>query len=415
MTTLAVDLGDAGQFAGSAALTAQSAELMLTTGNLNLRGIHGDLRATKLTGSLQAKVAEENQSLVADLREAGVQIQVDATHQSGTVHLQRLLARSGTAELSGNGTLATSSPNTFSAQGALKRFNPAQFGDFPAAVVNGTFSARGQLRPQWLATIAYAIDHSTFRRQPLSGQGRLTLAPDRIQNTDAQLILGRNRLSARGALGRLGDQLAFELDGRELAAFGLAVSGALQASGTASGTFARPALIFKLEGRALAMPDGYSIQHLDARGSIAPRVDPADNSAEDPAVEFRADATGLARKTLKLDTASVSATGSLSRHTVDLETTAPDIKLTARVDGGWQQQTRLWRGSLSKLENHGKADFALTQPAAMSFGKDQFSLSGARIAYGEANLSIVNLDPAQRHARRARESSFTFLQRYCYR
>jgi translocation and assembly module TamB len=392
MTTLAIDLGNAGQFAGSAALTAQGGELALTTSNLNLRGIHGDLRNTKLTGSLRAKVAEEHQSLVADLRESGVQVQLDATHQSGTVQLQRLLARSGTAELSGSGTLTTVSPNNFFAQGTLKRFNPAQFGNFPAAVVNGTFSARGQLHPQWLATIAYAIDRSIFRRQPLSGHGRLTLAPNRIQDTDAQLTLGSNRLSVRGALGRLGDQLAFELDGRELAAFGMAVSGTVQASGMASGTFARPALTFKLEGRALTIPGSYSIQHLDARGSIAHGVDRADNSAEDPAIELRVYATGLARKTLKLATASVAATGSLRRHTVDLETTAADSKLTARLEGGWQQQTGIWRGSLSRFESHGKSDFALTQPAAMSFGKDQFSLSAASIAYGEANLSIVNLD-----------------------
>ena len=41
--------------------------------------------------------------------------------------------------------------------------------------------------------------------------------------------------------------------------------------------------------------------------------------------------------------------------------------------------------------------------------------AGAHIAYGDANLSIVNLDSAQRYAVRAQESSFTFLQRYCYR
>ena len=117
VTTLALDLGDAGQFAGSAALTAQGVELTLTTSDLNLRGVHANLRATRLAGTLQAKVAEESQSLVADLRESGVQVQLDATHQSGTVQLHRLLARSGTAELSGSGTLATASPNTYSAQG----------------------------------------------------------------------------------------------------------------------------------------------------------------------------------------------------------------------------------------------------------------------------------------------------------
>jgi len=392
MTTLALDLGDTGQFTGSAELTAQGAELMLTTSNLNLRGIHSDLRTTKLAGTLQAKVAKDSQSLAADLRESGVQLQLDATHQAGTVHLQRLFARSGTAEMTGSGTLTTASPNSFSAQGALQRFNPAQFGDFPAAVVNGTFSARGQLRPQWLATVAYAIDRSTFRRQPLSGKGHLTVAPDHIQDSDAQLTLGHNRLSVQGAWGRVGDQLAFDLDGRELSAFGLPVSGALQASGTASGTFARPALTFKLEGRTLALPGGYTVQRLDARGSIARGVNPTDNSTEDPAVELHADATGLARKALKLDTASVSATGSLSRHSIDLQTTAPDIKLSARLDGGWQQQARVWRGNLNSLENHGTPEFALTQPAAMSFGKDQFSLNGVRIAYGDANLSIVNLD-----------------------
>jgi translocation and assembly module TamB len=383
LTGLALDLGEGGEFAGSAALTARGVELALTTSALNLRGIHASLRATRLAGTLQAKVAEKSQSLIADLRESHFQVQLEATHQSGTVAVQRLLARSGTAELSASGSLITASPNTYSAQGRLNRFNPAQFGDFPTASVSGTLSARGQLRPQWVAAIKYAIEKSSFRRQPLSGRGRLTLAPDHIQEADAQLTLGRNYLSLRGAMGRPGDQLAFDLDGRELAAFGLPVSGTLQASGVAQGTFARPALTFKLEGRTLAMPDGYGIQSLNAHGWIA--------HGEDPALDLHADATGLARKTLKLDSASVSVTGSLSHHAIDLRTTAPDVKLTARMDGGWQPQARLWRGTLSRLENQGKPAFALSQPAALSLGQDQFSLASVHVAYGDSRLSIVNL------------------------
>ena len=383
LTTLSLDLGEAGKFAGSATLTTKGIDLQLTTSALNLRGLYASLRATRLTGSLQAQVADETQSLVADLRESGVQVQLHATHESGTVRLDRLFARAGTAELSGSGTLLTASPNAYSAQGRLRRFNPAQFGDFPAAIVNGAFSARGQLRPQWLAAVEYAIDHSSFRQQPLSGHGRLTLAPDRIQDSDAQLALGRNSLSLRGALGRTGDRLNFDLDGRELGAFGLPVSGVLQASGAASGTFTRPALTFKLEGRALAMPGGYNIQRLAAHGSIA--------QGDDPMVELLADASGLARKTLKLDAASVSASGSLSRHAIDLQATAPDVRLNARLEGGWQQQANIWRGSISSLENRGKPAFALAQAAALSLGKSEFSLAGVRVAYGDSRLAIDHL------------------------
>ena len=214
--------------------------------------------------------------------------------KSGTVHLQRLLARSGTAELSGSGTLTTASPNNFSAQGALKRFNPAQFGDFPAAVVNGTFSARGQLRPQWLATIAYAIDRSTFRRQPLSGQGRLTLAPDHIQDSDAQLTLGRNRLSVQGALGRPGDQLAFDLDGRELAAFGLPVSGAIAGFRHGRGNVRTSGPDLQARGPHPCSAGGLQLSSVSMpadrllAGSTLPTTRP-----RTPPIEFHADATGL--------------------------------------------------------------------------------------------------------------------------
>jgi translocation and assembly module TamB len=385
LTSLALDLGSAGRFAGSASLTEQGLDSALTTNDFNLRGLHADLRETRLVGSLQAKVANESQSVSTDLRQANLEVQLQARHQSGTVEVNRLLARAGNAELSARGTLTTTSPNRYSAQGRLSRFDPARFGDFPSAAINGSFSVHGQLRPQWLAAVEYDISRSRFRQQPLGGRGRLIISPDRIRDADAQITLGSNRLTLFGALGAASDRLTFELDGRELGALGVPVSGALHASGEAQGTFVRPALTFKLEGRTLIMPGGYSIARIDAHGSMAP--------GEDPVVELHTDAAGLARETIKVDAASVNVTGSLSRHAIDLQAAAPDMKLTAHLEGGWRQRTRLWEGSLRSLETSGAHPFKLTGPVPLSVGKGLFFVTGMHVTYGETNLSIdqVNL------------------------
>ena len=123
----------------------------------------------------------------------------------------------------------------------------------------------------------------------------------------------------------------------------------------------RPALTFKLEG-APCYARWVQLCSISMRVDRLPQGAPT--TPEDPAVEFHADATGLARKTLKLDTASVSVTGSLSRHTIDLQAAAPDIKLTARLEGGWQQQARLWRGSSAQAREPGKRALRADQPAA---------------------------------------------------
>jgi translocation and assembly module TamB len=43
------------------------------------------------------------------------------------------------------------------------------------------------------------------------------------------------------------------------------------------------------------------------------------------------------------------------------------------------------------LENRGKPAFALTEPATLSFGRDQFSFANVHVAYGDSRLSIANL------------------------
>src|SRR6185295_15218438 len=103
-----------------------------------------------------------------------------ARQQQDMLNVDSLLAQAGTARLSARGKLSLSRPNRFSAQAELLRFDPAAFGDFPAANINGNFTADGQLRPTWEVALAYRLANGTFRGQPLSGQGRLTLLANRV-------------------------------------------------------------------------------------------------------------------------------------------------------------------------------------------------------------------------------------------
>jgi translocation and assembly module TamB len=172
----------------------------------------------QLAGSIELKAQAAGQQLVADLRDGRYRFKLDARRQGDQIELRDVAVQAGAGRLNAHGTLSLADPNRFALAGKLADFNPAEFGAYPAAKLNASFSGQGLLAPQPQASVKFEIADSRLRSAPLAGQGSLSLSADRLWDVAVKLNLARSRLTASGALGGARDSLEFDLDVDSLAA-----------------------------------------------------------------------------------------------------------------------------------------------------------------------------------------------------
>ncbi|RFP13982.1 hypothetical protein D0T25_22950 [Duganella sp. BJB488] len=303
--------------------------------------------------------------------------------------------------------------------GAIQRLNPAAFGAAQAGSVNATFTADARLAADWRAGVNLTLQPSTFANAPLSGYARFSADKDSIDNADIDLRLASNSLQAKGSFGSPRDKLDWKLSAPQLAALGPQFAGALQASGSLSGTRAKPALTLALDGANLRAPGQQQIGTI--RGSatlgntaalaagtpptIASAISAVTSAAKSavasaasstaaPAAttQDRRAATGAnARATarangdtdtyadvplvsdieitryvspsLTLDKARLQTSGTRSSHTLQLSASNADFDAAVRVKGGWANDT--WTGAIDTLQNRGRYAFTLAAPAPL--------------------------------------------------
>ncbi|NVD72234.1 translocation/assembly module TamB domain-containing protein [Duganella sp. BJB1802] len=311
--------------------------------------------------------------------------------------------------------------------GAIQRLNPAAFGAAQAGSVNATFTADARLAADWRAGVNLTLQPSTFANAPLSGYARFSADKDSIDNADIDLRLASNSLQAKGSFGSPRDKLDWKLNAPQLAALGPQFAGTLQASGSLSGTRAKPALTLALDGANLRAPGQQQIgtirgsATLGSTAALAASTPPtiasaisavtsaaksavasAASSAAAPAAttQDRRAATGAnARATtranaarggsangdtdtyadvplvsdieitryvspsLTLDKARLQTSGTRSSHTLQLSASNADFDAAVRVKGGWANDT--WTGAIDTLQNRGRYAFTLAAPAPL--------------------------------------------------
>ena len=374
-----LSLGAAGAAAGSARIDADGIAADLSTSSLDLHGLHAALRATRLAGSMRLQVESGRQLINADLRQDNLRVRADAVIADGRLTLEQIAAQAAGASLRGSGEINLAGDLAFSAQTVLQDFDPARFGDFPAARINGDIAVQGHLRPDWGASVRYRLRPSSLRGQMLGGKGKLTLSAGRVQDVDAQLVLGGNRLGLRGGFGLAGDALDFQLDAPRLAAVRTDLAGSLHAQGRLGGTRARPELAATLEGEALSY-GSYGVQRWSATARIV--------QADDPSLHLESKLERPTRGTTALDALAVTVDGTLSRHNIALTATGTGVNLGAQAHGGYEPKRQLWSGTLESLANAGDFELHLTQPAQLVIGAEHFLLGRTGIAFGGGNLAL---------------------------
>jgi translocation and assembly module TamB len=160
LRAIQLDLAAAGNFKGAGQIKSKRLQLNLNTTDFNPRGVHSKMRRMRLAGNIAIQADRKNQQLSADLRYRQYKVNLKARRQDAVVELRNATIQSGSGSSTGSltlhGTLELEGRKPFQLQGKLQKFNPAEFGDYPAAAINASFSAGGQLAAEPRATLKLA-------------------------------------------------------------------------------------------------------------------------------------------------------------------------------------------------------------------------------------------------------------------
>ena len=300
-----VDFGTAGKFTGDGVVARTkedkglgTAEFVLHTDRIDLKGLHGKLNATSIAGDIKVANAGDTQMLIANLSDRlgkqSLRLDARAALQNNvlTIEQAKLVAGRGVVEVKGSANLLDA--RKFQLDASASRFDPSAFGAYPAADINLDVHAAGQMNPAMQVASNFTIRPSRLFDQPLSGKGSLALDGSRISNLAANIALGQNTVDLKGAFGGAGDKLAWNIDGRQLSGVRTDLYGAVTANGVVSGSMDAPRTTFVVDANGLGWVAATRKQengslHASGEASLAPAV-------KDGARTVSIKADGAARK-----------------------------------------------------------------------------------------------------------------------
>lgn len=304
------------------------------------------------------------------------------------------------------GRLDFSATRTFAVTGNLTHLDLARLGTaLPRSDVAGQFSAEGALEPKWRARFALKLADSRINDYPLAGAVRLVADNERIHDVDANVSLGSNRATARGAFGSKEDRLMWKVDAVALDQLGPGFAGELRSSGILRGTLAQPAVTFSLDASNVALLGRHLLKR--AQGRVELGAGAQNRFVADLSIE------GYSLGRFEIDRASARANGTRVRHDLDLRLRNRYLNVQALARGGFEEHG--WRGKLSSLSNAGEYETRLQEAADVVVGKNRFVLSNAKLSAGPGAITILLLQKEGETLRtrgEARGIALSYLQSF---
>ncbi|MEO8599376.1 MAG: hypothetical protein ABI656_06050, partial [bacterium] len=280
-------------------------------------GLAGAVRASgTLTGSVAAP-----------------QLQFDASAQGLVLNQKESKPqRFANSNLKSRGNLALSGSGPFSLKSNVSHLNPAAFGAYPEGNISGDVDATGNLAKDWRVALDFTLKPGTLLGKPLSGHGKLQADAARIANADIALQMADNSVMLKGNFGAPKDRLAWNLDARQLSAFGPEFGGALKGDGNISGSKDALQLGFALDGSDLRLPGKTFIKTLHASGRL--------QQGENGPLQADIALGGLRSGEQAFEALRLVASGSRRAHTIELSGMSTANKQSenfkAIFAGGWQ-------------------------------------------------------------------------------
>jgi len=375
---LRASFGAGGAAQGSGEIDGARATLALKVEALDLHAFHASVHRTRLRGTLQLEAAEASQKVALDLADAKIRLAAKVRREGGRVALDAMRAVLYGGELGGTGSLDLSGQRPFAASLKARGFDPARFGEFPRAVLNGTVEARGTLEPRWRAQVQATLAGSRLRGAPLDAQAKFDAAPGLLRSLAAEVRVGDNRAKASGGFGAPGEVLEVAFDARNLAQIDPRAAGRIAGKARIEGTTKRIGGTFEAEGANLAFEGAGRIARLQASGTIP----------SDPRQRFALDARagGVDLPQAQLQSAQARVSGTLEAHDIVAQAKGGTLDAHLAASGGWNERSG-WRGKVTRFANAGDYRIELA-------GETMLQVSPGRVSVGAATLRALGGDVA---------------------
>lgn len=224
--------------------------------------------------------------------------------------------------------------------------------------------------------------------RPVSGQGRLRYENRHLVDADIDLDLAGNRAKLKGAYGRAGDRLVWDVDAPALARLNLGLAGRLTSRGSASGDPARLEVDAQLAARSLHLPGDIAAESVDLRMNM--------QAAASGMFNGQLDASGVQLAGQHLDTLRAILQGRRNAHTLTLDARLPAWRLTANLAGGLDAN-QVWRGQLNQAEVQGDWPVKLVAPAHLLLSSERQQVNDLALTVAGGRLTVERFDRQGAH------------------
>ncbi|HJU71754.1 MAG TPA: translocation/assembly module TamB domain-containing protein [Paucimonas sp.] len=403
--------------------------LALAVDALDLHRIDGKMLSTRLAGKIALEHGAGKQHATVELSQPlnrqPLSISASATLADMQLAIDHAELRLGNARAAISAQADLAGTQRFSIEGEVNRFRLQDLGRFaslPTLDLSGNFSLHGERLPRLSADAAFRIVDSRLAGRALQGEGQVQLRADRLLVPTLFLFAGDNRIEAHGELSQRNAQLSFRIAAPALAQFGPDFAGALEASGTASGSITQPRISVTWQGDKLRMPGRFQAEHTEgkldatldrsrpspinaatldasARGINAPAGQLGSLSAHvrfatrpDAPLALEVHAKEFVSAALRADAFDAAAQGVTARHTLNatLAETGGNQRWAVGASGGLDQHegAMRWQGTLDRFDASGLFGAHLAAPAALSLSSQRVQLGRFRLDADSTQITV---------------------------
>ncbi|MHB1400861.1 MAG: translocation/assembly module TamB domain-containing protein [Thiobacillus sp.] len=379
VSDLVIDLGAAGQFTGDGQWRDGRFTVNLESPRLDLAGLHRDLNATRMRAVLQLAGDAARQTLGGEVTETWGQGRFTLSHADATLRLESANFSGQAGRLTAQGELRLDAGRAFSAEFDATQINPARFGKFPRGRLNARGKASGALAPELRLQSQFTLPQGELEGRPVKGQGRLRYENRHLADADIDLDLAGNLARLKGAFGRAGDRLTWDIDAPALARLKLGLGGRLSSRGSVSGDPAALQIEAVVAASGLRLPGDIAADALDLELDL--------QAAASGAFNGRLGARGVTLAGQRLSTMDANVQGRRNAHTLSLDARMPDWQVTASLAGGLDEQ-QIWRGKLNQAAAQGPWPMQLTAPATLLLSRERQQVSDLALTLAGGRLNV---------------------------
>lgn len=382
-SALSIDLGAAGKLSGSGQWRDGRLNVNLDSPRLNLAGLHHQLTATRLKTNLHLGGDATRQTLTADVSESWGQGQFKVTHTDAVVRLESASFAGQAGRLTAEGALKLDATRAFTATFDASQINPARFGKFPHGRLNARGQASGALLPALRLQTQFTLPPGELEGRPVKGQGRLRYENSHLVDADIDLNLAGNRATLKGAFGRSGDRLVWDVDAPALVRLDSRLAGRLSSRGSVSGDPARLQVDAKLTADGLRLPGDIAADALNLQVNL--------QAAANGTFNGQLDASGVQVAGQRVNTVRATLQGRRNAHTLALDVRLPAWRVTASLAGGLDAN-EVWHGQLNQAEVLGDWPMKLVAPARLLLSREHQRVNNLELTVAGGRLTVDQFD-----------------------